>query len=285
MNWRRKPRKALQLHRTPKFPPAIDAILIINVLNDNSGESSIVPFEQPTDNRFIDVNGDSSISPLDAILVINFHQRTMIWGLKAAESNILPTPPGMLVQTIDRRENDACDSGICGDSRRQAIVQQRMKDRVKQSARIGLRKLLFRAALSDPVVRLIDRKNVAMSLGPRGELAAERFLLKQGYWIVERSFGEKVGEVDLVVSDKRSIIFVEVKSRTSDAAGDPTEAVDLEKQRHISQAARLFVVKNRLEQTPVRFDVVSILWPDLEKPPEIKHYQNAFETVGEFQMF
>lgn len=124
-----------------------------------------------------------------------------------------------------------------------------------------------------------------MRLGPRGELAAERFLLKQGYWIIERGFGEKTGEIDLIVSDGRSIIFVEVKSRTSDVAGDPTEAVDLEKQRHISQTARLYVVKNRLEETSIRFDVVAILWPDLDLPPKITHYQNAFESFGEFQMF
>jgi hypothetical protein len=49
----------------------IDAVLVINVLHDNNLESSIVPFEQPENNRLIDVNGDSSISPVDAILVIN----------------------------------------------------------------------------------------------------------------------------------------------------------------------------------------------------------------------
>lgn len=160
-----------------------------------------------------------------------------------------------------------------------------LADRIKRRAKLRARKALFRTTLSEPIVRLIDRNRTAMPLGPKGELAAERFLLKQGYWIIERGFGEKVGEIDLIVSDGRSIVFVEVKSRTSDAAGDPTEAVDLEKQRHITQTARLFIVKNRLEETPVRFDVISILWPDPKSPPRIRHYENAFEATGEFQMF
>ncbi|QEG22349.1 hypothetical protein MFFC18_22290 [Mariniblastus fucicola] len=124
-----------------------------------------------------------------------------------------------------------------------------------------------------------------MPLGRRGERAAERFLLKQGYWIVERSFGEKVGEIDLIVSDGWTVVFVEVKTRTSDVAGDPAEAVDLKKQRHITQTARLFATKNRLENTSLRFDVVGILWPDLSRPPHIYHYVDAFEATGDFQMF
>lgn len=157
--------------------------------------------------------------------------------------------------------------------------------RFKRNAILGVRKCFFRMMLCDAIVRRMDRKHVSMPLGRRGELAAERFLLKQGYWIIEHSFGEKVGEVDLIASDGLTVVFVEVKSRTSNVAGDPTEAVDQEKQRHITQTARLFAVKNGLENSSMRFDVISILWPDLNKAPKITHYQNAFEATGEFQMF
>ena len=159
------------------------------------------------------------------------------------------------------------------------------RDRLKRASILNLRKHFFRVILADPVVRWLDRNNETMSLGNRGELAAERFLLKQGYWIIEHSFGEKVGEIDLIASDGRTAVFVEVKTRTSDIAGDPTEAVDDKKQRHITQSARLFAVKNRLENAPLRFDVISILWPDPTKPPAITHIQNAFEATGDFQLF
>lgn len=164
-------------------------------------------------------------------------------------------------------------------------MRQAWTDQFKRRTVLGVRKAVFGLMFSPPMIRLIGRGDSAMPLGPRGELAAERYLLKQGYWIIERSFGEKVGEIDLIVSDGRSVIFVEVKSRASDIAGDPAEAVDAEKQRRITQTARLFAVKNRLENSSLRFDVVSILWPDRNQPPNITHIQNAFEATGEFQMF
>ena len=158
-------------------------------------------------------------------------------------------------------------------------------NRLKRKVVLVVRRAFFRLVCSDRVLRFLHRDRASMPLGARGELAAERFLLKKGYWIIERSFGEKVGEIDLIVSNGSSVIFVEVKTRSSDFAGDPAEAVDSDKQRHITQTARLFAIKNRLENSSLRFDVVSILWPDVTQPPNITHFQNAFEATGEFQMF
>jgi len=164
-------------------------------------------------------------------------------------------------------------------------VRKGFGNRLKLKTVLIVRKAFFRLVCSDSVLRYLDRNRGAMPLGLRGELAAERFLLKQGYWIIERSFGEKVGEIDLIVSNGSSVIFVEVKARSSDVTGNPAEAVDSEKQRHITQTARLFAIKNRLENSSLRFDVVSILWPDVTRPPNITHIENAFEATGEFQMF
>ena len=149
---------------------------------------------------------------------------------------------------------------------------------------LRFRSCFFRIVLADVVVRFIDARNPEMQLGKKGELEAERFYLKMGYWIVDRGFGEKTGEIDLITSDGQTVVFVEVKTRTSDSAGDPTEAVDEGKQRHITQTARLFAVKNNLEDSPIRFDVVSIIWPP-NQSAQISHFQNAFEATGEFQLF
>lgn len=157
--------------------------------------------------------------------------------------------------------------------------------RAKYALILFWRKCFFGTLLSKPITGWVDRRNQSMPFGRRGELAAERYLLRQGYWIIEHSFGEKVGEIDLVVSDGQKVIFVEVKSRTSDVAGSPAEAVDDEKQRHITQTARLFAVKNQLENSPMRFDTIAIVWPDLTRDPKITHIKNAFEATGNFQMF
>jgi len=122
-------------------------------------------------------------------------------------------------------------------------------------------------------------------LGKQGEFAAERFLLKQGYVIVFRNYEDKFGEIDLIAVDGESIVFVEVKTRSSDVAGDPTEAVDEVKQQHMTRTAIGFLKWHRLTEYAARFDVVSILGSPLEESADIRHYVSAFEPTGEFQMF
>lgn len=147
------------------------------------------------------------------------------------------------------------------------------------------RKLIRKLTLSRPAVSIYDRFSPNQSLGQRGERAAERYLLKQGMVIVARGFQDKFGEIDLIAVDDATIVFVEVKTRTSDLAGQPAEAVDDLKQQHLTKTALGFLKWNRLTECRVRFDVIAITWPNDRRDPEIKHYDNAFEPVGEFQMF
>lgn len=149
----------------------------------------------------------------------------------------------------------------------------------------GLRSLFYRCLLAPPLTKFYDRFLPAKSLGNRGERAAERFLLCAGYIILERGYHDHSGEIDLIAVDNKCVVFVEVKTRTSDFAGDPTEAVDETKQRHLTQAAIGYLKWHQLTDCQVRFDVVSITWPDETKAPEIVHYLNAFEATGQFQMF
>lgn len=142
-----------------------------------------------------------------------------------------------------------------------------------------------RLTLARPATRLYDYLNPLQSLGQLGERAAERFLLKQGMVIVARGYHDRFGEIDLIAVDENSIVFVEVKTRTDDLAGNPAEAVDENKQAHLTQTAIGYLKWHRLTECHCRFDVVAITWPDVEQPPDIRHYVNAFEPVGEFQMF
>ena len=145
---------------------------------------------------------------------------------------------------------------------------------------------LFRAVtLAPPVTNIYDRFLMKQPLGKRGERVAERFLLKQGMIIVSRSYQDKFGEIDLIAVDDETIVFVEVKTRTSDYAGDPAEAVDDVKQAHITKTAIGYLKFHKLTECSVRFDVIAITWPAGKKRPSIKHYKSAFERAGEFQMF
>jgi putative endonuclease len=123
------------------------------------------------------------------------------------------------------------------------------------------------------------------SLGYRGERAAERFLRRQGYIILARGLRNKLGELDLVAVEKRTIVFVEVKTRTTQDAGHPADAVDADKQQRMTRAALSYLKRHDLLEHSARFDVIAVTWPERGGRPRIEHFKNAFEAVGAGQMF
>jgi putative endonuclease len=122
-------------------------------------------------------------------------------------------------------------------------------------------------------------------LGARGEKAAARFLKRRGYKIVARGVRSRLGELDLVAVQDRTVVFVEVKTRTGTDAGQPLDAVTPEKQRRLTQAALAFLKYRGLLEERSRFDVVSVVWPADAREPRIEHIVNAFEAVGRGQMW
>jgi len=117
--------------------------------------------------------------------------------------------------------------------------------------------------------------NARQVLGKEGERIAEQYLKRKGYKLVERNYRCSAGEVDLIVLDRRVIVFVEVKTRTGHGFGTPLEAVQPRKQRKMMQAAQFFLSQKKLHQRDARFDVVGISWPGRE--PMVEHIENAFE--------
>jgi putative endonuclease len=122
-------------------------------------------------------------------------------------------------------------------------------------------------------------------LGDEGERLAARYLRRQGFKILARRYRTALGEIDLVARDGACIVFVEVKTRRSDVAGQPHEAVDAYKQAQLTRLALAFLKRYRLLEQPARFDVISIVWEGTRSEPQIVHYRNAFEPPGRGQMF
>jgi putative endonuclease len=112
-------------------------------------------------------------------------------------------------------------------------------------------------------------------LGREGERLAELYLRKKGYKLVQRNYRCSGGELDLIVLDRRVIVFVEVKTRTGSGFGTPFEAVESRKQQRMIRAAQVFLAEKRLQQRDARFDVVGVSWPGRE--PVIEHIENAFD--------
>lgn len=118
-----------------------------------------------------------------------------------------------------------------------------------------------------------------LTLGQLGERAAAKFLKRHGYIIIECSHRNPFGEIDIIAVQGRTVVFVEVKTRSAHDAGHPAEAVDNEKQRRLTRAAAAYRKRHDLLETAARFDVIAITWPAGKGQPVVEHFQNAFEAT------
>jgi putative endonuclease len=114
-------------------------------------------------------------------------------------------------------------------------------------------------------------------LGEWAEDRAADELTRRGYAILARRYRTRVGEIDIVAQDGETIVFVEVKARSSERYGHPAEAIPPWKQRRIALMAQYYVVCHRLCDRPCRFDVVAILTHDSGAPPAIEVFRDAFQ--------
>lgn len=114
--------------------------------------------------------------------------------------------------------------------------------------------------------------------GNDGERLAARYLRQQGLKILARQWNGRLGEIDLVARDGRTIVFVEVKTRRSTVGGRPEEAVDFAKQRQLTRAGYEWIKRYGREGWSYRFDVVAIVMPE-NAEPQIKHIRHAFEAT------
>jgi putative endonuclease len=111
-------------------------------------------------------------------------------------------------------------------------------------------------------------------LGRTGEDRAADHLAGRGFRILERNYSAPYGEIDLIALDGDTVVFVEVKTRTTDAYGAPELAVDRRKQEHMVKAALGYLKRRNLHQMPCRFDVVAISGMD---GGTVQHIRHAFE--------
>jgi putative endonuclease len=109
--------------------------------------------------------------------------------------------------------------------------------------------------------------------GGAAEDLAARYLEAQGLAIVDRNWRCRAGEIDLVAREGATLVFVEVRLRTSTAFGGAAASVDGHKQRRILQAARLYLAGRA--DTPCRCDVVVL---DRLDPARVEWIRDAFQA-------
>jgi putative endonuclease len=119
------------------------------------------------------------------------------------------------------------------------------------------------------------------ALGREGEAAARAYLERRGVRILLQNFRCAAGEIDLVGRTRDTLVFIEVKTRTSAAYGPPQLAVHLKKQRQIVRAAQWFLAEQRVPEVPCRFDVVAVTLPSGDGRVTVDWVQDAFPAEGE----
>ena len=114
--------------------------------------------------------------------------------------------------------------------------------------------------------------------GAWGEALAAEYLRKKRYTLVAAGYHCRFGEIDLIVQDKKFLIFVEVKLRKSADFASAMEYVDRRKQDRLRMTASMYLSQNPTKLQP-RFDVIEIYAPEgtATRNPEIRHMEDAFQ--------
>lgn len=120
-----------------------------------------------------------------------------------------------------------------------------------------------------------DKNLKPYDLGKAGEEVALKYLKRKKFKIIKKGFRLYKGEIDVIAYDRKTLVFIEVKTRRSRSFGLPEESVTTAKQRKIKKIAQGFMAFNNLENVECRFDVISLI---LKKNDGyfIRHFKDAF---------
>jgi putative endonuclease len=118
-------------------------------------------------------------------------------------------------------------------------------------------------------------KPTPQALGRWGENQAAAYLEGRGYTILERNFRTPYGEIDLVARKQNTVVFVEVKTRSSDSFGLPEESITPDKATHMVDAARYYIDDHPASDCVWRIDVIAIRRSSNNIDPQITHFRNA----------
>jgi putative endonuclease len=112
-------------------------------------------------------------------------------------------------------------------------------------------------------------------LGRRGEDLAAAALTAAGYVLVDRNWRCGQGEIDIIARDGAETVFVEVKTRSSDAFGHPFEAITVQKLARLRRLAAAWCHEHPGDHDRIRIDAVSVIAPAVGEP-RVEHLQRVF---------
>lgn len=113
-------------------------------------------------------------------------------------------------------------------------------------------------------------------IGKLGEDIACKYLENNRYKIIDRNFTCRQGEIDIVAKDekRKELVFIEVKTRSNFKYGQPCEAINKEKKKHIYQASKYYIYKRKISNIAIRLDVIEIVIKNGKY--NVNHIEKAF---------
>lgn len=128
-------------------------------------------------------------------------------------------------------------------------------------------------------MNLLKMMNTNKEVGRWGEEIAAAYLKRKGYTIVDRNFYTPEGEIDLIVfyedNGEKILVFVEVKTRTSEKFGYPEEAFTRKKWEHVLKAIDRYLQDQPDFGDAWQVDVIAVQRLNRDKPPDIEHFENV----------
>ena len=120
-------------------------------------------------------------------------------------------------------------------------------------------------------------------IGMKGENAALKFYIQNGYEFAGKNYRSKYGEIDIILKNSEYIVFSEVKTRKSDVFAKPSEYVDRRKRKRIIKTACEYLIENPTDLQP-RFDVTEVIY-DADGHFFINNIENAFWQTDDYSAF
>lgn len=114
----------------------------------------------------------------------------------------------------------------------------------------------------------------SVSLGQIGEGLARKYLLSNKFFIVEKNFRCKTGEIDIVAEKNGKIYFIEVKTKVGVSKGQPYEAINYYKKLHLKQAINYYLLKKKIKDCKLSVGVLSVILKPDYSPEKITFYED-----------
>jgi putative endonuclease len=125
----------------------------------------------------------------------------------------------------------------------------------------------------------MPEKDQRHQLGKDSEQLAVDYLQKLGYTIIQRNYRIRGGEIDIIAKENKTLVFIEVKSRTTTRYGHAVQSLTRQQQKRLSKAALTYLHQHKLNNQSARFDLIAIQKNQCTGT-EIRLIRNAFELIA-----